>query len=430
MDHRRSFFGITWFYPRSFINRYYDESRVYIRWGYLLTLFPLLGLMPYAFLVLDEDVAKPFALTHAFLAIAIGVLIFLTYRSKNGVVVSALTFVTYVAGGTSLNVAAFLNSNPPVIYTIAGQFECMLMLFVAVRAPWVLTIPYGVAVIAVFVYIVTGVWSIEPLDASIIAVALVFILFLVSIGCYARDKQTFELYLTQNSIRELEKERVKWSHMLTRFLSHEINNQIAAITLSFHLLSEEQADGENRYIVSGMESVDELRQLVQRAAEAVDIDDLVESLDAKPVDLMGLINELIRSYQVRLSEGRSIEVDNLYENHKYFVWGDYLLLKQMLGNILDNAVRHSNPDTAITIFLTKQGTLEIADEGGSLPDDIESVFAFGGNEDSKKPGLYGLGLYLARKIAVAHEGSIVAKRPERFCGAVFLISLPEVKVTS
>jgi hypothetical protein len=112
--------------------------------------------MPYAFLVLDEDVAKPFALTHAFLAVGIGFLIFLTYRSKNGVVVNALTFAAYVAGGMSLNVAAFLNSNPPVIYTIAGQFECMLMLFVAVRAPWVLTIPYGVAVIAVFVYIVTG----------------------------------------------------------------------------------------------------------------------------------------------------------------------------------------------------------------------------------------------------------------------------------
>lgn len=425
MSSKWNLFGLTWLYPRSFVDRDYNESKVYIRWGYLLTFFPLLGLMPFAFLVLDGDIAKPYVLVHAFLAVIIAFLIYMTYCSSSGVIVSYLTFATFAAGGTSLNVAAILNSSPPIIYTMAGHFECMLLLFVAVRVPWVSTIFYGIFVIAVYVYIVTDVWTIQSLDAIIISVALVFVLFLVSVGCYARDKQTFELYLTQDSIKEMENERVRWSKMLTQFLSHEISNHIAGIAISFQMLSKEEPDRENVFVSRGMHSVDALKKLVGRAAEAVNIEDLVERIDVQIFDIMDLLEDVAADFYQRLPEGRSMQVENFYQNGAYTIRGDYLLLKQMIRNIIDNAIRHSAPGTAIEIILTKEGRIEVVNEGDALPDNIETMFGLGSNQDSEKQGLYGLGLYLARKIAIAHQGSLSASSPEGYSGAVFSILLPK-----
>jgi len=427
MEDKHYLRGLAWRYPKSFLDRYFDDSRAYIRWGYALTFFPLLLFIPFSFLVLERDVAILLSITHAFLAVVIGFLIYLTYASHNRVLVQMITFAAFVTGGTSLNAAAFFNSSAPIVYITVGHFECMLLLFIGVRAPWVLTIPYGVFVIATFSYIATRVWVVDALDGAIIATALIFVQLLVAVGSYARDKHAWELYRTQDTNKKLENERVIWSRLLTQFLNHELASQIAGITTSFQMMSREQSNRDNRFISRGLRSVSELRQLVLRASEAVNIDDLVEDLDVQSIDIIGLLSELVVDYEDKLTGGRALRIDNEYENRECFVRGDYLLLKQMFRNIVDNALRHSNPGSVVRLILTTQGSVEVVDEGDFLPDDIEGLFNFGVKDGSQKSGLYGLGLYLARKIALAHEGNITARRPEGFRGAVFSISLPEAR---
>lgn len=411
--------------PASYIDRYYDESRVYIRWGCVLTLLPLLGFIPFAYLQLDKKIAAPLVASHIFLAACISLLIYFTYRIKSGQIANAVALICFLIGGTGFNFAGYFNSDPPVIYVTVAQLEVILLLFIALRVPWWMSLAFGALVVSVFVYIVTMVWPIDPVDAITIAVATIFILFIVSMGAYSRDKQTFKLYRAQDSMKELQEERVRWSKTFTQFLKHELGNQIAAISMSFHALSLQDSNQDNAYVSQGESSVEEVRELVQRAADAVHIDELVENIRFVSVDILGLLDDLIDDYQGMAMEGRAIEVRNLFHDEKHVIQGDYLLLKQMFRNIIDNALRYSNPESTVRVDIFRSGDIEIIDEGEKLPDDIEGLFVLGGEGGSGKAGLYGLGLYLARKIAIAHGGSLNGHHLEDAQGAVFSICLSD-----
>jgi len=179
----------------------------------------------------------------------------------------------------------------------------------------------------------------------------------------------------------------------------------------------------------GIRSVEELKKLLWRATEAMNIDDLVENLDLQPIDMMDLVSELVIDYEGHIPEDKGLEIRNNLSSRKFVVQGDYLMLKQLLRNIVDNALRHSDPGTKVKIVLNGEGSLEIIDEGDPLPDEFEKMFAFGSSTGSKKEGLYGLGLYLARKIVMAHDGGISARSAEGFSGAIFSINLPSTSLT-
>lgn len=393
----------------------------------MLTLFPLLGLQPYAYWSLDEHIAPIFSLSHLCLAAVVAILIYLTYVSRNGLLMIVLTFASYLIGGTTLNLAAFFNSTPPVAYIIAGHIECLLMFSIAVRAPWLLITVYGCAVIGVFICIMHAAWALEPLDANIATVALAFVVFLVSLGGYTRDRQTYQLYLAQDKNREFEAEKANWNRLLTKLLKHELSNQIAGIGTSFQMLKREPDLHDNRFIDRGMQSVVELGQVLQRATEAMNLDDLVENLDIQSIELGELADDVVQEYEELPHSSTELVLENKASTNDYLVLGDYLLLKQMLRNIVNNAIRHADAGTAVRIVLTHNGNLDIVNRGPSLPEDTSSMFTLGTRLRPGIPGQYGLGLYLAMKIATAHGGYISARNPREFSGAIFSVFLPRAE---
>jgi signal transduction histidine kinase len=108
--------------------------------------------------------------------------------------------------------------------------------------------------------------------------------------------------------------------------------------------------------------------------------------------------------------------------------GDAQRLRQVLGNLIDNAVKYSPAGSAVqvsVIGLNGNVTVSVRDEGsGIASSDQRLIFekfgrVSGGNT---KPGT-GLGLYIARSIAEAHGGSLaVASAQGR--GATFTLTLP------
>ena len=91
----------------------------------------------------------------------------------------------------------------------------------------------------------------------------------------------------------------------------------------------------------------------------------------------------------------------------------------MLGNLLDNALKYSPPDTPIHVAVSAADrTVQIAvrDEGMGIPEadqqHIFDRFHRAANVDRNIAGL-GLGLYIASEIARAHGGTLdVASTPE------------------
>jgi signal transduction histidine kinase len=109
--------------------------------------------------------------------------------------------------------------------------------------------------------------------------------------------------------------------------------------------------------------------------------------------------------------------------------GDRARLRQVLGNLIENAVKYSLEGGEVRVSAAAaNGAVRIAvrDEGPGIPRDQQTrIFEKFGRVDvpgASKPGT-GLGLFIARSIAEAHGGSLdVTSEPER--GSTFTLTLP------
>ena len=92
---------------------------------------------------------------------------------------------------------------------------------------------------------------------------------------------------------------------------------------------------------------------------------------------------------------------------------DPVLLRRALDNLLDNAGKYSEPDTPVLLHarpLLEALEVEVTDRGiGIDPDDMPHLFTPFFRSDrsrARKTGGVGLGLALARRIVVAHGGTL------------------------
>ena len=109
------------------------------------------------------------------------------------------------------------------------------------------------------------------------------------------------------------------------------------------------------------------------------------------------------------------------------VRGDYMLLGQVVANLVENAIRHSPAGQSVTVraAAATEGdgvVLTVADQGpGVPPDQIESVFE--PFRSGTNAGSSGVGLAICKAVVEAHGGTIsVGERPAG--GAEFTVTLP------
>jgi signal transduction histidine kinase len=108
------------------------------------------------------------------------------------------------------------------------------------------------------------------------------------------------------------------------------------------------------------------------------------------------------------------------------VRGDRERLRQVLANLIDNAVKYSDAGTAVEVSARYAGgsvRVEVADRGPGIPLEQQSlIFEKFGRAKGNRPGT-GLGLFIARSIAEAHGGTL-SVRSELGSGATFVLELP------
>jgi signal transduction histidine kinase len=144
--------------------------------------------------------------------------------------------------------------------------------------------------------------------------------------------------------------------------------------------------------------------------EAVYIDDLVA--------------ESARALRV-LAREREIAVGAEGDTGVSFV-GDETLLRQLIRNLLDNAVRHARSGGAVTASVLRESTgitIRVSDDGDGVPEaQRERIFDRFVRLGSTYAGA-GLGLPIARWIAEAHGGTLVLESTGS-SGSVFTVTLP------
>jgi two-component system OmpR family sensor kinase len=146
-----------------------------------------------------------------------------------------------------------------------------------------------------------------------------------------------------------------------------------------------------------------------------------------PVDLAVLAADAVH-------DAHATDPDRLIElrvTGPSIVAGDEPRLRQVLGNLLTNALAHTPPETPVTVRVTPDGDsavlLEVADEGpGMTPEQAARVFERFYRADpsrARQTGGTGLGLAIVAAIVAAHEGVVeVVTAPGE--GAAFRVRLP------
>ena len=144
------------------------------------------------------------------------------------------------------------------------------------------------------------------------------------------------------------------------------------------------------------------------------------------VDLAALVRDSVAAAERSQDE---VELKAIVHEPLPRVRADRDRLRQVLVNLIDNAVKYSPPGDEVQVeALATNGrvVIEVRDRGPGIPREHQKVIfeKFGRVKlgDKAKPGT-GLGLFIARSIAEAHGGSVeVRSAPDS--GATFTLSLP------
>ena len=134
----------------------------------------------------------------------------------------------------------------------------------------------------------------------------------------------------------------------------------------------------------------------------------------EPISLADLAIETGRNFRHLLAEKNlDLRIDEASIRNTLDVWGHQELLRQILVNLLDNAIKYSIPGTWIEICARRRARrsyLQISNQGLPIPRDVrERIFERGfrmPHAEALIPAGTGLGLWLVRKIATAHRATI------------------------
>lgn len=130
-----------------------------------------------------------------------------------------------------------------------------------------------------------------------------------------------------------------------------------------------------------------------------------------------------RAAQLRVAE---LELLTSFPSHPVWVRGDAERLHQVLGNLLENCVRHCRPGDRVTVEVSPEApSLAVADTGPGIdPDDLEHVFDrfWRGARQSGRPGS-GLGLAVVRGLVEA-QGGTVSAQSDGTSGTAVTVRLP------
>lgn len=137
---------------------------------------------------------------------------------------------------------------------------------------------------------------------------------------------------------------------------------------------------------------------------------------------------LQNSAESRLPRAFARQIDLGFELEDVEINGNALLLEELFGNLLDNAVRHAPNGGTINVRCGKSGKqawICVEDNGpGIRPEDRERVFErFFRPAGSPSEGT-GLGLAIVREIARQHGGQVRASASRQLGGACFEVRLP------
>lgn len=215
-------------------------------------------------------------------------------------------------------------------------------------------------------------------------------------------------------------------------VSHELRTPVMLVSLPLHELHAHAGAltvTDRRRLELSLKQLDRLSGLVEQLVGLVQAEAGQTRLRIRRLDLAPLLREIVAGYQPA-AEQVGVTLAVRVRATDVALFGDREHLTTVVGNLLDNAIKHAPPGSTITIGLEcgdEHAIVQVQDQGpgfdpASSARLFERFYRAEGPPRQGREGL-GIGLALARELVELHGGRITASSVPG-SGATFRVELP------
>ncbi len=237
--------------------------------------------------------------------------------------------------------------------------------------------------------------------------------------------------LARRTLRPIEEAHESQTRF-TSYASHELRTPLAVMKSEIQVALRDASITSRDYkelLESNLEEVDKLTKLSESLLQLSRLD--YESLDKSDrIEIISSIKSAVTSLNITPSR----LTYTLPEQKKVYVDGSAAMIEDVFKILLDNAVKYSPAKSPIAIDVSTNGRtckIKVSNHGdGIAKKDIEKIFESFYRGDMaaahQKTSGYGLGLSLAKKIVLLHDGTIsISSTPGEI--TALTVSLPQVR---
>ena len=213
-----------------------------------------------------------------------------------------------------------------------------------------------------------------------------------------------------------------------RQLGHDLQTPLTPLVALLPMIAKELGSSRLREMVHvSIDNVSYIRQLVERTLRLARISASEMGLDIQSVDLLTLTRNATASLAHGLGDKQIVVVNEIVTPLE--VWADPLHLREVMDNVLTNAVKYMGGPGTISISARRVGEsvrVEIADTGIGMTAEQTARATqefYKADESRHDRSSIGLGLSICQRIVQAHGGSLRIESPGLGHGSVVSFTL-------
>jgi signal transduction histidine kinase len=232
---------------------------------------------------------------------------------------------------------------------------------------------------------------------------------------------------TVGRIREMYARLERMRQEAVQALSHDLKSPLSIIYGYAQLIESAEGEDSRRFGSAIERSAQQALDLVSNVLDTAAFEGRAIKPVLSPVSLKQLAEEVIDRYQPA-AESVEVRVTTELPHSLPVIEADRHLLSRALSNLLSNAIKYGGKGGTVSVSAAaKENSVEISvrDSGSGIPADEQPLLFQKHGRTSSSHGVEGsgLGLYIVRRIAEAHGGSVKVESAPG-AGATFTLSLP------